>query len=163
MFRGRWEGKFSKAMPDQQGENLRVRDSAHPARRAGRQGSLRTEGLSLIRASEGVLGGEGWLCPGPRTGCLWGQRQRWGGRAGPRPQPSSGCGWKPADTAYLLPPPRPCPPSALQQRSRLAVTAALLPPRWGPSLNPIPGETGASDPRCFAEEVKFFAQSQSNV
>ena len=148
-------------MPDQQGENVRVRDSAHPARRAGRQGSLRTEGLSLIRASEGVLGGEGWLCPGPRTGCLWGQRQRWGGPAGPRPQPSSGCGWKPANTAYL-PPPRPCPPSALQQRSRLAVTASPA-SEVGALLESHPRRNWGLGPALLPEEVKFFAQSQSNV
>ena len=82
--------------------------------------------------------------------------QPWGGPAGPRPQPSSGSGWTPANTAYPLPP---RPPWALQQRSRLAVTAALLPSEGGPSLNSIPRETGTSDPRCLLEEVKFFAQS----
>lgn len=63
--------------------------------------------------------------------------QRWGGPAGPRPQLSCGSGWKPANTAYLLPP-CPCPPSALQERSRIPVTAALLPFEVGALLESHP-------------------------
>lgn len=110
----------------------RVRTSgsgtAPAARRAHRQGSLRDRGAEPHPSFRRGLRRRRLAVPGPRTGVPLAAAPAVG-RARRSP-PSSGCGWKPANTA-TFPHRVPATPSALQQRSRLAVTAALLPPRWG--------------------------------
>ena len=149
-FRGRWEGKFSKATPDQQGENVRVRavgvqegqrppSSARPRAEApaGPRGGAPAE---LPKGSSEEKAG---CAQGPGRGASAGSASGGEGPQVPAPSLPLDAGGIPQTVLTfphrvpaLLPPCSSAPGLLYQRLSRL--------PRWELSLNPIPGETGAS-------------------